>query len=115
MILLSDGGLLMDTPGMRELQLWDVDEGVEETFSDIEELADHCRFPDCAHGQEPGCAVLAAVEEGRLSAERLESYQKLRRELRALAARQDHQNRLYEKRRVKAATKAFNKHTTRRG
>jgi ribosome biogenesis GTPase / thiamine phosphate phosphatase len=114
LILLSDGGLLMDTPGMRELQLWDVDEGVEETFSDIEELADTCRFPDCEHGQEPGCAVLAAVEDGRLTAERLESYQKLRRELRVLAARQDHQNRLFEKRRVKAATRTFNRHAPRR-
>jgi ribosome biogenesis GTPase len=114
LILLSDGGLLMDTPGMRELQLWDVDEGVDETFSDIEELADHCRFPDCEHGQEPGCAVLAAIEDGRLSAERLESYHKLRRELRALAARQDRQNRLFEKRRVKTITKAFNRHGSRR-
>jgi ribosome biogenesis GTPase len=99
---------------MRELQLWDVDEGVEETFSDIDELADHCRFPDCEHDREPGCAVLAGVEAGRLPAERLASYHKLRRELRALAARQDHQNRLFEKRRVKAATKAFNRHAPRR-
>ena len=114
LILLADGGLLMDTPGMRELQLWDVDEGVDETFSDIEELADHCRVPDCEHGQEPGCAVLAAIEDGRLSASRLESYHKLRRELRALAARQDRQNRLFEKRRVKTATKAFNRHAPRR-
>ena len=114
LILLADGGLLMDTPGMRELQLWDVDEGVEETFAEVEELADHCRFPDCEHGQEPGCVVLAAIEEGRLTAERLASYQKLRRELRALAARQDHQNRLFEKRRVKSATKAFNRHTPRK-
>ena len=114
LILLSDGGLLMDTPGMRELQLWDVDEGVEETFSDLEELGAACRFPDCEHDREPGCAVLAAVAEGRLAAERLESYHKLRRELRALSARQDHQNRLFEKRRVKSATKAFNRHAPRR-
>lgn len=114
LILLADGGLLMDTPGMRELQLWDVDEGVEETFSDVEELAADCRFPDCEHDREPGCAVLAAVEDDRLTAERLGSYQKLRRELRALAARQDRQNRLFEKRRVKTATKAFNRHAPRR-
>ena len=113
-ILLADGGLLMDTPGMRELQLWDVDEGVEETFSDVDELADHCRFPDCEHVQEPGCAVLAAIEEGRLAAERLESYHKLRRELRALAARQDRLNRQFEKKRVRAATRAFNRHAPRR-
>jgi len=114
LILLSAGGLLMDTPGMRELQLWDVDEGVEETFSDVDELADHCRFPDCEHIQEPGCAVLAAIEEGRLAAERLESYHKLRRELRALAARQDRLNRQFEKKRVRAATRAFNRHAPRR-
>jgi ribosome biogenesis GTPase / thiamine phosphate phosphatase len=114
LILLPSGGLLMDTPGMRELQLWDVNEGVKETFSDLEDLGTECRFPDCQHDREPGCAVLAAVEEGRLPTERLQSYHKLRRELRALAARQDHQNRLFEKRRVKAATKAFNRHAPRR-
>jgi ribosome biogenesis GTPase len=114
LILLADGGLLMDTPGMRELQLWDVDEGVEETFSDVENLGAACRFPDCEHDREPGCAVLAAVAEGRLPTERLASYHKLRRELRALSARQDHQNRLFEKRRVKTATKAFNRHAPRR-
>ena len=113
-ILLPSGGLLMDTPGMRELQLWDVNEGVEETFADLEELAADCRFPDCQHAQEPDCAVLAAIADGRLAAARLESYRKLHRELRALAARQDHQNRLFEKRRVKAATKAFNRHAPRK-
>ncbi len=114
LLLLSDGGLLMDTPGMRELQLWDIDEGVEETFSDIEALATSCRFPDCEHDREPACAVLAAIAEGRLAAGRLESYHKLRRELRALAARQDHSNRQFEKRRVKIATKAFNRHAPRK-
>jgi len=114
LILLSDGGLLMDTPGMRELQLWDVDEGVEETFSDIEELADHCRFPDCEHDREPDCAVREAVTEGRLPTERLMSYHKLRRELQALSARQDHQNRLFQKRKVKTATQAFNRHAPRK-
>lgn len=114
LILLPSGGLLMDTPGMRELQLWDVDEGVEETFSDVDQLATACRFPDCEHDQEPGCAVKAAVEDGRLASARLASYQKLLRELRALSARQDRQNRLFEKRRVKAATKAFNRHAPRK-
>jgi ribosome biogenesis GTPase len=114
LLLLADGGLLMDTPGMRELQLWDVDEGVEETFGDVEELATACRFPDCEHDREPSCAVLAAIEEGRLSAARLASYHKLRRELRALAARQNHLNRQFEKRRVKAATSAFNRHAPRK-
>jgi len=104
----------MDTPGMRELQLWDVDEGVEETFSDVEEIATRCRFSDCGHDREPGCAVQAAIEAGDLTAQRLESYNKLRRELRALAARQDHLNRLHEKRRVRAPAKAVNRHQPRR-
>jgi ribosome biogenesis GTPase len=106
LILLSDGGLLMDTPGMRELQLWDVDEGVEETFSDVEELATACRFPNCEHEGEPGCAVQAAIAEGRLTAERLASYQKLLAELRVLQARQERQNRLFERRRAKSARPA---------
>jgi len=114
-ILLPDGGLLMDTPGMRELQLWDVDEGVDATFSDIEALSEACRFPDCAHNREPGCAVLAAVESGTILAARLESYHKLRREMRALAARQEPLNRAHEKRRIRAATKSFNRLTRERG
>jgi ribosome biogenesis GTPase len=113
LLLLPDGGLLMDTPGMRELQLWDVDEGVEETFADIEALAVDCRFSDCEHDREPGCAVQAAVEAGTLSAARLESYRRLLRELRALATRQDHQNRLYERRQVRAVTRAGNRHQPR--
>jgi ribosome biogenesis GTPase len=108
-ILLPDGGLLMDTPGMRELQLWDVDEGVDATFSDIEELSPLCRFPDCAHDREHDCAVIAAVADGKLTADRLESYHKLRRELRALAARQEPLNRAHEKRRIRAATKEYNR------
>ena len=114
LILLSGGGLLMDTPGMRELQLWDVDEGVEETFADVEELATGCRFPNCEHDQEPGCAVRAAIEDGRLTRERLESYRKLLGELQALAARQERQNRLFEKRRAKIATRASGRQAPRR-
>jgi ribosome biogenesis GTPase len=114
LLLLPDGGLLMDTPGMRELQLWDVDEGVEQTFSDIEELGANCRFPDCEHDREPDCAVQEAVAAGTLTAARLANYHRLRRELRALANRQDHQNRLFEKRRVRAVTKAVNRHAPRR-
>jgi ribosome biogenesis GTPase len=106
LILLPAGGLLMDTPGMRELQLWDVDEGVEETFSDVEELATACRFPNCQHEGEPGCAVQAAITEGRLTAERLASYRKLMDELQALQARQERQNRLFERRRAKSGARS---------
>jgi ribosome biogenesis GTPase len=66
---------------MRELGLWDAGDGIDQTFADVAALAAECRFSDCAHEGEPGCAVLAAVEDGRLPAERLESYRKLLREL----------------------------------
>ena len=77
---LPSGGLLMDTPGMRELQLSDVKEGIQLTFADIESLASECRFSDCVHDGEPGCAVKAAVEKGELSSRRLDNYKKLLRE-----------------------------------
>lgn len=77
---LANGALLLDTPGLRELQLWELDEGLDRAFPEIEELAGSCRFRDCAHDTEPGCAVLAAVDAGALAAQRLESYRKLARE-----------------------------------
>ncbi|ERL64951.1 ribosome small subunit-dependent GTPase A [Schleiferilactobacillus shenzhenensis] len=78
---LPGGGLLMDTPGMRELQLWDTDESaMAQTFQDIEALAAQCRFRDCTHTHEPGCAVQAAIAAGSLPAKRLISYRKLQRE-----------------------------------
>lgn len=78
------GVLLIDTPGMRELGLWDADGGVQETFHDVERFAQSCRFSNCAHDREPGCAVQAAIAEGQLDAGRLEGFQKLTQELRAL-------------------------------
>ncbi len=87
LFVLEGGGLLLDTPGMREFQLWD--EAVDEAFEDIDELSDECRFRDCAHESEPGCAVLEAVEVGALSPERLESWRKLRREAEHQQRRQD--------------------------
>ncbi|OEE99396.1 ribosome small subunit-dependent GTPase A [Vibrio crassostreae] len=78
--LLASGGLLLDTPGMRELQLADCAEGVSETFSDVEELAMHCRFSDCHHESEPGCKIRAAIESGELSERRFSNYEKLLRE-----------------------------------
>jgi ribosome biogenesis GTPase len=89
LIPLPGGGLLLDTPGMRELGLWDAGDGVDQTFADVAELAATCRFSDCAHEGEPGCAVLAAVEEGRLAPDRLESYRKLLRELQHLDVKGD--------------------------
>ncbi len=74
------GALLIDTPGLRELQFWRVDDGVDQAFPDIQALAVKCRFTDCRHGNEPGCAVRAAVAAGELSAERFHNYEKLRAE-----------------------------------
>jgi len=82
LVPLPAGGLVLDTPGMRELGLWGAASGVEETFADVAGLAAACRFPDCAHATEPGCAVRTAIDEGRLPEARLESYRKLQRELR---------------------------------
>lgn len=89
LILMPNGALVLDTPGMRELQLWDADEGIEATFEDIEELAANCHFTNCKHETEPRCAVRASIEEGTLAAERLENYLKLQKELNFLALRQD--------------------------
>jgi len=78
--LMTGGGLLLDTPGLRELQLTDCDDGVSSTFSEITSLAESCRFADCGHGNEPGCAVQDAISRGELNPRRLASYQKLMRE-----------------------------------
>lgn len=89
MVLLPSGGLLIDTPGMREFQLGDYSEGVESGFTDVETLADACRFRDCAHGNEPGCAIREALETGELEPERFRSYVKLKRELAHMERKSD--------------------------
>jgi ribosome biogenesis GTPase len=89
LVLLPGGGLIIDTPGMRELQLWDAAGAVRETFDEIETLAAGCHFTDCRHRDEPRCAVKAAVADGQVSAERLESYLKLQDELAELVRRQE--------------------------
>ncbi|HEY9225045.1 MAG TPA: ribosome small subunit-dependent GTPase A [Gemmatimonadaceae bacterium] len=86
---LPSGASLIDTPGMRELQLWSADDGFEHAFDDIATLADGCHFRDCVHDSEPGCAVRAAVERGELDSSRLTSWHELRRELAYLERRQD--------------------------
>jgi ribosome biogenesis GTPase len=88
LIVLAAGGVILDTPGIRELQLWDAD--LEQTFADVEEIALDCRFSDCNHDQEPGCAIRAALADGSLSGERWQSYVKLQRELEAIEARRNH-------------------------
>jgi len=100
------GALLLDTPGLREIQLWEGDQGIESAFPDIEELAERCRFNDCRHQGEPGCAVEEAVAKGELAAERLESYRKLQKEQRQLQIKQDEIARIREKQRTKAIHRA---------
>jgi ribosome biogenesis GTPase / thiamine phosphate phosphatase len=100
-----NGAMVLDTPGMRELQLWDVEEGVETTFEDIEELATRCRFGDCQHQTEPQCAVREALESGELDSSRFENYLKMRRELEHLARRQDQLAQRIEKNRWKKLSK----------
>jgi ribosome biogenesis GTPase len=80
---------MLDTPGMRELQLWDADSGLEAAFGDVELIAAQCRFADCSHRREPDCAVRAALANGTLDLERYESWRKLQRELERLASKQD--------------------------
>ncbi|MER5936112.1 ribosome small subunit-dependent GTPase A [Streptomyces sp. NPDC001928] len=89
LLALPSGGVLIDTPGLRGVGLWDAEAGVGQVFSEIEELAGRCRFQDCAHESEPGCAVLAAVDDGELPVRRLESYRKLMRENQWIVAKTD--------------------------
>ncbi|MGW7436570.1 ribosome small subunit-dependent GTPase A [Streptomyces sp. NPDC054849] len=89
LLALPGGGVLIDTPGLRGVGLWDAEAGVGQVFSEIEEYAEHCRFHDCAHEAEPGCAVLAAVDSGELAERRLESYRKLLRENQRIVAKTD--------------------------
>lgn len=98
---LPGGALLMDTPGLRELQLWDADEGISQTFVDIESLAARCRFPNCRHAGEPGCAVQAAIDSGLLGIARLENWRKLQRELAFLKRKVDPEASHNEKQRIK--------------
>jgi ribosome biogenesis GTPase len=89
LIQLPEGGMIIDTPGLREAQLWDGEQALGVVFEDIEDLALECRFTDCRHLTEPGCAIKEAIAAGRLDRGRFESYRKLQRELRSIAARSD--------------------------
>ena len=89
LVPLASGALLLDTPGMRELQLWAGEEVLDTTFSEIAELAAECKFSDCSHRTEPGCAIRRALGDGTLAEERWASYNKLQREIRALEIRKD--------------------------
>jgi ribosome biogenesis GTPase len=110
LIRLESGALLIDTPGMREIQLWDVDEGIDRTFSDITELAAGCRYADCIHDSEPGCAVKEAVERGALDVGRLESFKKLLAEAAYQRRKSDARLRQEEVGRIKAIHKSLRDH-----
>jgi ribosome biogenesis GTPase len=114
LVLVPGGGLLIDTPGMRELQLWETG-GWAETFGDVAGLADDCRFRDCQHVTEPGCAVIAAVEAGTLSPLRLESFRKLAAEQAHAERQQDARALLEEKRRGRIGAKALSKRLKEKG
>lgn len=108
LFLVPGGGAVIDTPGVRELGLWASDNGgLEATFGDVEALAAGCRFRDCAHEAEPGCAVQAAVDAGELEAERVESWGKLQRELARAAAKRDREVRRVEKARARKLTRTI--------
>jgi ribosome biogenesis GTPase len=98
LIILPEGGMLIDTPGLREIQLWSSRYGVEQAFYDIKELSENCRFRDCHHEHEPGCAVKKAVENGKISSKRLENYNKIMREQEFLQRKRvAYEKRKYEK------------------
>jgi ribosome biogenesis GTPase len=101
LIVMPGGALLIDTPGMRELQLWDSAQALDDAFDDIDGLAANCRFRDCAHGNEPGCAVRAGVEAGQLARPRFDNYTALKKEGALLQDRRDEQARNEEQRRTK--------------
>lgn len=105
LILLPQGGLVLDTPGMRELQLWEVEGGIGATFDDIETIAAKCFFSDCQHQNEPRCAVQVALAAGTLATERFANYAKLQKELRHLTLRQDDLARRQEQKKWKKLTK----------
>lgn len=105
--VLPGGCLLLDTPGLRELQMWVAEEGLERTFADIESLAAECRFRNCAHETEPGCAVRAAASDGRLDPARLESFHRLEREIAHLERRLDPEAAAEHRRREQEAARAL--------
>jgi ribosome biogenesis GTPase len=104
------GGAIIDNPGMRELQLWASQESLDETFQDVSALAERCRFGDCTHSNEPGCAVQAALESGEIDSGRWLSYRKLRAEVQYQVRQQDVHAMVEQKKKWKAVHKAFRHH-----
>ncbi len=109
LVLLPTGASLIDTPGMRELQLWDQGDSLSASFSDIEELAENCRFRDCTHKKEPHCAIRTAIDEGTIEEARLRSYFKLQKELAYIEKKANTDALLAEKRKFKQSSKSSKK------
>ena len=107
--VLPGGPLLMDTPGLRELQLWDADEGISHAFADIDAFAAQCRFTNCGHETEPGCAVRKAIRSGALDEDRLANWRKLQREQEFLRRKIDPEARRHEKQRLKQLMRGVRK------
>ena len=105
MVRLPRGGLIIDTPGLREIQLWEGEEGLADAFREITELSAQCRFTDCQHETEPGCAVLLAIKTGELPPERLASFKKLKREIDQFDSRRDVRAQAEQKRKSKQLSK----------
>jgi len=105
LIILPDGGIVIDTPGMREIQVWGDEDGLETAFEDIEELAENCRFKDCSHINEPGCAVQEALENKTLDEKRFSNYLKLKKEYAYLSDRQTMKASVIEKAKKKNISK----------
>jgi len=110
LLVMPGGALLIDSPGMRSVGMWEADEGIGNAFADVEAVAADCRFSDCAHSREPGCAVQSAITAGTLSADRLESLRKLQSELDALERRRTPEARAVARRRGKMIGKAVRSH-----
>jgi len=106
LVVMPSGALLIDNPGIRSVGMWDTEDSLADAFADVEAFASQCRFSDCAHGGEPGCAVQAAIADGSLPAARLASQQKLAREAAVQARKSDHAARELERRRWKQIHKS---------
>jgi ribosome biogenesis GTPase len=107
LVVLADGGLVIDTPGLRELGLWTNDAGTSAAFGDVEALAAGCRFDDCQHQTEPGCEVRAALEDGRLAPDRFAAWEKLQRELAWARRRADPLAAAARRRQIRALTRSL--------
>jgi len=102
--MMPQGGMVIDNPGIREISFWEVDQGIDAAFPEIEKLGLECRFADCTHTREPGCRVLGAVDGGEIPRGRLENYWKMKRELEYLSHRRHKSAGRVEKERWKEVT-----------